>query len=238
MSVADVLAYSAGPEGPDPLWRPVAYVVGGRFNTLEPRFLKKPAQPTPHIRLGDPRGPPHLLADVVKASWASDLFAGKNKTAVIHRCRTDHAAVLRDTPQFGHNIRRIVQCLKHRVAKNWIERRIMKRQPSTVGDDKSKVSPPHQGRGAVRRQKAVLVEIDANHSTVRNRLSQAQRDCRLATPAIEYCHVRAKVREEKASVDIRAARPDRGLHLTSCPCSSHCTPIAKKIVMVIGASRS
>jgi hypothetical protein len=66
------------------------------------------------------------------------------------------------------------------VAKNGIDGRIVKRQLSTVGHDASKVSPPHQGRG-----KAVLVEIDANDSTVRNRLSQAQRDGCLAIPAIE-----------------------------------------------------
>ena len=30
-------------KGPDSIWRPVAYIVGRRFNTPEPRFLKKPA---------------------------------------------------------------------------------------------------------------------------------------------------------------------------------------------------
>src|ERR1700730_3204235 len=44
-------------KGPDPIWRPVAYVVSKRFNTPEPSFLKKPAQPATHIRLGDPHGP-------------------------------------------------------------------------------------------------------------------------------------------------------------------------------------
>ena len=124
-------------KGPDPIWRPVAYVVSKRYNTPEPSFLKKPAQPATHIRLGDPHGPPDLLADVVKASWASCLLAAENKAAVIHGCRAYHAAALRDTPQFRHNIRRIVQCLKHRVAKDCIEGRIVKRQVSTVGKDAS-----------------------------------------------------------------------------------------------------
>ena len=44
---------------------------------------------------------------------------------------------------------------------------------------------PYQDRRVAGRQKAILVEIDANDSTVRNRLNQAQRDGRLATPAIE-----------------------------------------------------
>src|SRR6478672_6749223 len=52
------------------------------------------------------------MADVVEASWASRLLASKNKTAVLHRCRTDYTAVFRDAPQFPYNIRRIVQCLK------------------------------------------------------------------------------------------------------------------------------
>ena len=109
-------------KGPDPIWRPVAYVVSKRLNVPEPSFLKKPAQPATHIRLGDPHGPPDLLADVVKASWASCLLAAKNKAAVIHRCRADHAAVLRDTPQFRHNIRRIVQCFKHPPIENMVQR--------------------------------------------------------------------------------------------------------------------
>src|SRR3984893_14126759 len=124
-------------KGPDPIWRPVAYVVSKRFNTPEPSFLKKPAQPATHIRLGDPHGPPDLLADVVKASWGRCLIPAENKAAVIHRCRTNHTAVLRDTPQFRHNIRRIVQCLKHGVAKDCIEGCIVKRQLSTVGEDAS-----------------------------------------------------------------------------------------------------
>ena len=156
-----------------------------------------------------------MLADVVEASWASRLLASKNKTAVLHRCRTDYTAVFRDAPQFPYNIRRIVECLKHGVAKNRIEGPIVKRQPSTVGRDASKVSSPNQGRGIASRPNAVLVEINANDSTVRNRLSQTQRDGCLATPAIENCHVRPKVGEEKASVDIRAARVDCGFHLAS-----------------------
>ena len=44
---------SVAGEGRDMIRRPVADVVGERFNPTEPRFLKKPAQATTHIRLGN-----------------------------------------------------------------------------------------------------------------------------------------------------------------------------------------
>jgi hypothetical protein len=107
------------------------------------------------------------------------------------------------------------------MAKDPTEGGIVKRQLASVRDDPSKVSPPQQGRGVAGRPKVVLIEIDANDLTLRNRLGQAQRDCRSATPAIKECHVRAKMWEEEVTVDMRAARLDRGLHVVSCLFLSH-----------------
>ena len=45
-------------KGYDPIWRPVADVVGERFDTRKPRLMEKAAQAAPHIRLGDPRHMP------------------------------------------------------------------------------------------------------------------------------------------------------------------------------------
>src|SRR6202007_2150038 len=44
-------------KGADSIRRPVAYVLSRRFNSRKTRFLKKPAQPPPHIRIGEPGGP-------------------------------------------------------------------------------------------------------------------------------------------------------------------------------------
>ena len=45
-------------EGYDAIRRPIADVVGRRFNATELRILKEPAQATTHIRLGNPRSEP------------------------------------------------------------------------------------------------------------------------------------------------------------------------------------
>jgi hypothetical protein len=76
---------SVAREGHDPIGRPIADVVGKRFNAAEFSLLKKPAQVTTHIRLGDTGRTPNLLANVVKALGASRLLAGKNDAAVFHR---------------------------------------------------------------------------------------------------------------------------------------------------------
>jgi hypothetical protein len=133
---------SVAREGHDPIGRPVADVVSKRFNAAEFSFLKKPAQVTTHIRLGDSGRTPNLLADVVKTLGASRLPAGKNDAAVLNRRSADYAPALRDSPEFRYNTRGIAERLKHRVTENRIKRGGAKWQPSTIGDGQSEIAPP------------------------------------------------------------------------------------------------
>jgi hypothetical protein len=113
--------------------------VGERVSAVEPRLLEEPAQAPAYIRLGDPRGPPQLLADVVEAQRSSRALAGKNETAVLDRRGTDHAAALANAPQLRHNALGVGERLKHRVAKNRIKHRVAKRQLTAVGQNASEV---------------------------------------------------------------------------------------------------
>ena len=107
------------------------------------------------------------------------------------------------------------------MTKDCVEYRVVKRQPSAVSRDASDIIPPHRRCGATGGFYAVLVDIDADNLAVQNRLSQTQRNSRLAAPAIKDGHVGMKVWKEKASVDICAARLDRGVHLVSCRLAAH-----------------
>ena len=125
-----------------PIGRPVADIIGERFDPAEPRRLKKSAQAPTRIGLGDPCYTPELLANVVEAPRTSRQLTRKNETAVFHGCCANYAAALCDAPKLRYDSGRIAERLEHRVAKNGLERRVVKRQPSTIGSNAGEVIKP------------------------------------------------------------------------------------------------
>jgi hypothetical protein len=106
-----------------------------------------------------------LLADFIKTPWPSRLLASKNKAAVVPRCSSNEATTFCDAPQLRYDVRRIVHCLKHRVAKNYIELPVVKGHPATIGRYPGQViSPEHRSRAAGC-EKVALLEIYADDST-------------------------------------------------------------------------
>jgi hypothetical protein len=58
--------------------------MGECVNPAESRCLEQAAELSPHIRLGDLRGPPQLLANLVKAERRYSVFASQYDVAVVH----------------------------------------------------------------------------------------------------------------------------------------------------------
>ena len=190
-------------------------VVGERFDTAEPARREEAAQPTAHVRLCDAGLTPQKLTDLIEAPWARRLVAGEDQTAILHRCCAHDAAEFRDAPDFGDKVRDIADRLEHRVAKDRVERRLGKRQPSSVGSGAKKVLPSHYGSIAAGGRQAVLCEIDADDCSGRQCLGQADRDRRSVATAVEDQHVRLQLPQKKASIDVGAAGLDLPLNVAS-----------------------
>jgi len=200
-----------GGERPDPICRPIADVVGERFDAAEPRCLKKAAQPPTRIRLGDPCRPPQLLSDIVETPWTGAWLSGEDDTIVFHGRRADHTAASGDAPKLRDDFCRIRKRFQDRMTKDCVKRRVVKRKRSSIGVDPAEVLQPEQEASAPGVLQADSIEIDANSTSLRDRLGEAHGDGPGAAAAIKDGRARMEVRYQEARINIRTPQLYRSL---------------------------
>ena len=211
-------------ERPDPICRPIADVVGERFDAAEPRCLKKAAQPPTRIRLGDPCRPPQLLSDIVETPWTGAWLSGEDDTIVFHGRRADHAAASGDAPKLRDDFRRIRKRFQDRMTKDCVERRVVKRQRSSIGVDPTEVLLSEQEASAPGALKADRIEIDADNASLRECLGEAHGDGPGAAAAIKHDRPGTEVRYKKARIDFRTPQLYRSPYLFCRPRLCHLRP--------------
>jgi hypothetical protein len=79
-------------------------------------------------------------------------------------------------------------------------------------------------------REAAFVAIHSDDPACWDCLRQPQRDGPLAASTIEHHHVGPEEREQKVRVGVDATRLDRCLRLAPRLRSSHCAPMAEKVV--------